>query len=151
MENLTLQREEALQFINDREIAIAGASRDPKKFGNIVFKTLQSKGMNVYPVNPNTDKLDQDVCYKKLEDIPDHVKNLLIVLKPEETKKAVQEAINKGFKKIWIQNGSESTEAITMAKDAGITLISKKCILMYANPTGFHKFHMRISKLFGKY
>lgn len=151
MENLTLQREEALQFINDKEIAIAGASRDPKKFGNIVFKTLQSKGLSVYPVNPNTNKLGQDVCYKAIEDLPAHVKNLLIVLKPEETKKAVQEAIHKGFKKIWIQNGSESNEAVSLAKEAGITLISKKCILMYAQPTGFHKFHMRLNKLFGNY
>ncbi|NJK95610.1 MAG: hypothetical protein HC905_12530 [Bacteroidales bacterium] len=55
------------------------------------------------------------------------------------------------MKQIWIQQGSQNENAVKMAREAGITLITDKCILMYANPTGFHKFHMQLSKLFCKY
>ena len=151
MKNLKFLREEALQFITDKDIALAGTSRDPNKFGNIVFKTLKSKGLNVYPLNPNTDVIDGDTCYKTLADLPTNVKNLVVLLKPSETEKIVKEAIGKGITKVWIQQGSESVDAVETAKNAGITLITGKCILMYANPTGFHKFHMQLNKLFGKY
>ncbi len=151
MKKLAVLREEALQFINDKEIALAGVSRNPKKFGNIVFNTLKSKGLNIYPLNPNTENLEDVHCYKTLQDLPDNVKNLLILLKPDETEKVIREAIHKGITKIWIQQGSESVESINIGKQAGITVITGKCILMYANPTGFHKFHMQLNKLFGKY
>jgi predicted CoA-binding protein len=61
------------------------------------------------------------------------------------------EAISRGIKKVWIQQGSETAEVLKTARQAGITVISGKCILMYADPSGVHKFHRRINKLFGKY
>lgn len=151
MKNLRPERVEALEFINDKNIALAGASRNPKKFGNVVFKTLKLKGLQVYPLNPHTDKIDNDVCYKSLQDLPLDVKNLVVLLKPSQSGAIVKEAIERGIKKVWLQQGSESPEAVQLAKEAGIKLITGKCILMYANPSGFHKFHMQISKLFGKY
>lgn len=151
MKNFKMIREEALDFVKDGEIAVAGASRNPKKFGNIVLKTLKSKGLHVYPLNPNTDQIEGDTCYRNLKDLPANVKNLVVLLKPSQTEKIVREAISNGIKKVWIQQGSETAEAVKTAKEAGITLISGKCILMYADPSGVHKFHMRINKLFGKY
>jgi predicted CoA-binding protein len=151
MKNLKLVREEALQFVADKDIAIAGASRNPKKFGNVVYQTLKSKGLNVYPLNPNIDTLGSDVCYRSLQDLPANVKNLLVLLKPDETEKIIKDAIAKGITKVWIQQGSESAGAIKVAQEGGLNVITGKCILMYANPTGFHKFHMRMNKLFGKY
>lgn len=151
MENLKVLREEALKFVAEKDLALAGTSRDPKKFGNVVYKTLKSKGLNVYPLNPNTDTIDSDVCYKSLSDLPANVKNLVVLLKPAETEKIVEEAISRGITKIWIQQGSESPQAVKMAKDAGLNVITGKCILMYADPTGFHKFHRQLNKLFGKY
>jgi uncharacterized protein len=151
MKNTIAFREEAIRFLNSKEIALAGASRDPKKFGNVVMKTLQSKGFKIYPLNPNTDTIDNETCYKSVKDLPENVRNLLIVLQPSETEKVVQEAVDRGIKDIWIQQGSENENVLRIAREANVRLISGKCVLMYANPTGFHKFHMRINKIFGKY
>lgn len=151
MKNLKLLREEALQFVADKDIAVAGTSRNPKKFGNVVYQTLKSKGLNIYPLNPNVDAIGSDACYRSLQDLPANVKNLVVLLKPSETEKIIKDAIAKGIQKVWIQQGSESADAVKIAKDGGLSVITGKCILMYANPTGFHKFHMRMNKLFGKY
>jgi uncharacterized protein len=151
MNSLTLSRELAQAFLANKEMALAGASRDPKKFGNRLLNTLKSKGYHMYPINPNTDAIDEDTCYKSIAALPETVKNLLVALPPALAEKTIEQAIAKGISKIWIQQGSESKEAIQKGKDAGIQLITGKCILMYANPDGFHKFHMRINKFFGKY
>jgi predicted CoA-binding protein len=151
MSTLTFVRENAQKFLTIKELAVAGTSRDPKKFGNIVFETLKSKGFKVVPVNPNAETINNEPCIKTIAEIPDHVKNLLIVVKSSETELIVNQAIEKGISAIWIQQGSETKSAVQKAQNAGIMVISGKCILMYANPTGFHKFHMRINKFFGKY
>ena len=39
-------------FLSTHKIAIAGVSRDPKKFGYLVFQQLKEKGFEVYPINP---------------------------------------------------------------------------------------------------
>jgi len=39
-------------FLSSKKIAIAGVSRDSKKFGHTVFKELSLKGFDVYPINP---------------------------------------------------------------------------------------------------
>ena len=44
---------EIATFLNAGKYAVAGVSRNPKKFGHVVFKTLLKKGMDVLPVNPN--------------------------------------------------------------------------------------------------
>jgi len=41
------------EFLESKNLAIAGVSRDKKKFGYRVFEDLTSKGYNAYPINPN--------------------------------------------------------------------------------------------------
>ena len=39
-------------FMALKTLAVAGVSRNPNKFGTMVYKDLKSKGYTVYPVNP---------------------------------------------------------------------------------------------------
>lgn len=139
------------QFLTSKKIAIAGVSRDPKKFGNLLFLTLLNKGYEVYPINPNADDIEGHTCYHHVKELPEDVKFLLVATNKDDTELVVREAIEKGLKNIWIQNGCESDAAIKLAHDNKINLISSCCILMYAGPKGFHKFHMVLSKWIGKY
>jgi len=138
-------------FLNNKDMAIAGVSRDTKKFGYHVFKTLTDKGYNIIPVNPSADAIDGIFCIHAIHDIPSGINNLLIVTHKDKSKMVIQEAIEKGIKNIWIQNGCETEEAIQLATDNNINLVAKACILMYASPKGFHKFHQRLARLFGQY
>ena len=42
-------------FLGAEPIAMAGVSRNPKKFGFTAFRELKEKGMNIIPVNPHAD------------------------------------------------------------------------------------------------
>lgn len=138
-------------FLKCETIAIAGVSRNEKKFGFIVYKTLLKNGFNIYPINPKTTLINKKICYKTLSDINEKVDHLLIVSPKTQCLGLVNEAIEKGINNIWIQQGCDTSEAISTAKNAGINLISKKCILMFTDPKGIHKFHKTLSKLFGFY
>jgi uncharacterized protein len=140
------------KFLGSRKIAIAGASRNQKKFGGSVLTKLKNKGFEVYPVNPNADEIQGLKCYSSVDGVPDEVKHLLIVTPRKETAKIVKEAIRKRMEMIWIQQMSETPEAIRDIMEAGIPLIHKKCILMFVDPIiGPHQLHRFFVKLFGKY
>lgn len=138
-------------FLNNEPIAIAGVSRNPKKFGNIVFQTLKNKGFNVIPLNPSPGEIDGVSFVNSISSLNGNIQKLLIVTNKKDTMSVINEAISKGIKNIWIQNGCETEEAINLATSQNIHLISKACILMYSDPTGFHKFHQVIANFFGGY
>jgi hypothetical protein len=143
---------EIQKFLEPQKFAVAGASRNPKKFGGAVFKELKEKGFDLYPVNPNASEIQGVKCYNSIDELPDEVEHLLIITSKQETLGIAGAAIKKGVKMIWIQQKSETPEAVKAIQDAGIPLIHKKCIMMFADPVkGFHGFHRFLVKTFGQY
>ncbi len=138
-------------FLNDKTLAIVGVSRNTKKFGHLVYKTLLENGYDLYPVNPNAEESDDIHWFRSIYNVPDYVKNILIITHKRYTLGVLKEAIEKGIKNIWIQQMSETPESIAFAIEYKVNLVSKQCIMMYANPKGIHKFHGNLMKFFGKY
>jgi len=138
------------RFLAAGKYAVAGVSRDPKKFGNVVFKTLLKKGMDVVPINPNADKIDGIRCYKSINEIPADVRGIIFTTPPEETPGVAREALARGIKDFWIQQGAESKEIITELEKEDVNLIYKECILMFWKPDGVHSFHRFLKKIFGR-
>ena len=86
-----------------------------------------------------------------MTDLPASAINLYVVTPKVKTAQIIKEAIAKGIKNIWIQQHSDSAEALELAKENGINLIYGECIIMFISPKqNFHKFHMFIKKLFGR-
>jgi len=138
------------EFLQTKDIVIAGVSRNPKKFGYTVFKLFRHKGFNVFPINPEAEEIDGVACFKSINDIPAKGKNLLIVTPQNATEDVMKNAITKGYERIWIQQKSETPIALKMAKDNNIKLIKDRCVFMFLEPEGGHAFHRFVFKLFGK-
>jgi len=139
-------------FLEPKKLAIAGVSRNEKKFGSHAYKELKKKGFDVVPINPYMDNLHGDPCYKDVKSLPDSYDRLLIITPKSEVEGIVKQAIEKGIKHIWMQQSSDTPEAIGLAKKNDVDLIYGKCIMMFGDPvTSIHKFHRGIAKLFGKY
>lgn len=138
-------------FLHEKKLAIAGVSRNKKKFGHILFKTAQEKGYQVIPINPHGGSIDGIQYVNSVLELPDDIHYLIIATHKRDTLRVIEEAISKGIRNIWIQNGCESAEAIKLAHENNINLVSKQCFLMYAWPKGVHKFHQTVSKWFGLY
>lgn len=145
------KKERINQFLAPKKIAIAGVSRNNKKFGYAIFNELRQKGFDICPVNPIADEIDGVKCYKSVSEIPAGYDKLIIVTPKTETDNMLKQAIDKGIKHVWVQQMSNTTETAMIAKDAGVELIDKECIFMFAEPvTSVHKFHRFLWKVFGQ-
>ncbi|RFT16580.1 MAG: CoA-binding domain [Candidatus Saccharicenans subterraneus] len=122
------------EFLNEKEIAVVGASRNPAKYGNIVFKKLKSAGYLVYPVNPRADLVDGQRAYPDLASLPETVRAAVVVVPPEISEKIAAQAVAAGFRYIWFQPGAESETAISLLEAAGISVIHGTCLLVRVSP-----------------
>jgi len=119
------------EFLNKTNIfAVAGASRDPKKYGHQVYKNLKEAGYEVYPVNPNTDKILGSKCYRDLGDLPTKPDVVDIVVPPRVTEEIVKTCKRLGITKVWMQPGSESETAIEFCIKNYIDVVYGVCVMI---------------------
>lgn len=138
------------EFIESQPIAVIGVSRNPKKFGYAAYKELRDKGMKIVPVNPTTDEIMGEKCYRNVAMLPPEIKGIIILTKKAQTASVVRDAKEKGIRQIWIQQMGDSTEAMKELEGSDINCITRECILMHYKANGIHKFHGAIRRLFGR-
>jgi hypothetical protein len=140
------------EFVSCKRLAIVGVSRDPNKFGNMIYKELKERGYQPFAVNPAVQEIGGEPCYPNLAALQGQVDGVVICIPPAKVPAVLQEAASIGLKHVWIQQGASSPEANQMGRDLGLTMVTDKCIMMYAEPvTSFHQFHRFFAKLFGQY
>ena len=137
-------------FLGEKKLVLAGASRKASKFGNAVFKEMSSKGYELLLIHPEAGTIDGVACYASLAELPSDVGGLINVVPPAQTEKLVREAHSVGIKKIWMQQGSDSSDAIQFCEEHEMEVVQGECILMFSQPRGLHKFHHWLWGLFGK-
>lgn len=139
-------------FTGQKKIAVAGVSRNPRKFGSGACRELKKRGYKVFPMHPELESFDGEMVYSKVSDLPPDVTALFICVSPSYSADLVQQAGEHGIRHVWIQQGARHDEAVSRGRDLGINLIHGRCILMFAEPvTGGHSFHRFLVRLFGKY
>lgn len=144
-------KESVDNFLNCKNLAVVGVSRKSSKFGNVIYKELKKKGFNVYGVNSNMENIEGDKCYKNLHELEGKVDGIVNVVSKDQTSDIAKEANEIGIKNFWMQQGSESDEAIKYCQENGINEIHKECILMFADPVNsIHGVHKWLWKILGK-
>ena len=139
------------EFLTQKKIAVVGVSRKKTKFGNAIYKELKQKGYNVFPVNPNMQSFEGDICYPDLFSLPEKIDAVVINVQPAQTDKVVREVKEAGIKKVWFQQGSQSESAIKYCEDNEIDYVSNECILMFTQPSAFiHRAHKWVWGVIGK-
>ena len=143
-------------FIQDKKVAVVGASQNQKKWGNMLLRELKKKGYTVYPVNPNATEIEGEKCFPTVKELPKEVRNVIIVLPSEITEQIVKECAQSGINRVWIHKGvggkgSKSTTAIEFCKANGIDVVYDLCPLMFIPPLGIHGIHLWIKKLIGTF
>jgi uncharacterized protein len=109
--------------------AVVGASSNPDKFGNIVFKRLLSAGKTVHPINPRLDSLGGHPCFDALADLPDVPDVVSIIVPPALGVSVVEQCAAIGVSHVWFQPGAESDAATARAQSLGLTVIHHDCVL----------------------
>lgn len=110
--------------MKNKKIAVIGVSSNPQKYGYKIFFDLIKNGYNAYGVNPKLNELNGIKIYPSLKNLPEQPDILILVIPPDVSKDVVKTAIEIGVKEIWFQPGSESKEAIELAKSNNIKTIT---------------------------
>ena len=139
------------EFLLQKKIAVVGVSRKKTKFGNAIYKELKQKGYQVFPINPNMQTFEGDPCYPDLLSLPEKVDAVVINVPPAQTEKVVREAKEAEINKVWLQQGSQSKDAIKFCEENGIDYVTNECILMFVQPSAFiHRAHKWVWGVLGK-
>lgn len=140
-----------VDFVACKRIAVVGVSRSGKKFGNTIVTELKDRGYQVSVVHPEASEIAGEPCQPSLAAVRGQAESVLICVSPKQAAKVLREAVDAGFQKIWIQQGADSPEVQAAARELGITPITGKCILMYAQPVrSFHSWHRAFARLTGQ-
>ncbi|TYQ17033.1 UNVERIFIED_CONTAM: hypothetical protein Cloal_3634 [Acetivibrio alkalicellulosi] len=109
--------------------AVVGATENPEKYGNSIFKKLKLKGYKVYPISPNYEMINGDKCYKNLSSLPEKPEVINMVVSPKIGKGIIEEAAKLGIDNIWLQPGTHNTEIMNLINEKGLNAV-KACILV---------------------
>jgi hypothetical protein len=128
--------EAAAAFLASKRVAVTGVSRTPKTHGsNNVYRRLRERGYQVFAVNPNTDQVEGDLCYRDLASIPGGVQAVVIGTRPEIDEDTMRECAELGIKHVWMHRGpgagSVSATATGYGRQHDITVIDGGCPLMF--------------------
>jgi len=147
-----MKSESIKSFLELKNIAVSGVSSKGNGFGVAVFNHLKDNDYTVFGVNKNGGFSNSIKLYNSLSAVEHKIDGIVTVVPPAETEIIVQEAKELGIKNIWMQQGSESKNAINFCKDNGINVVHNECIMMFVEPVkSIHSFHRWINKLVGKY
>lgn len=147
MKSLSIQT-----FLKLKNIAVVGVSRSAKGFGVAVYNHLKANDYTVFAVNRKGGFSANTKLYESLFKIEHQIDGIVTIVPPGETEIIVQQAKDLGINNIWMQQGSDSKNALEFCELNKINYVANECILMFAEPvTSIHKIHRWVNKITGKY
>jgi predicted CoA-binding protein len=149
-------REAISDFLAQKRIAVAGASRNPRGFGTVILKDLRKRGFDAVPVNPQASEIAGQRCYARVQDIQPPVDGVLVMTKPEAAGAVVDDCISAGVRRVWLYGvtgkGAASPVVVEKCRQSGISVVPGFCIYMFLPKTEwFHRMHGAVLKIMGKY
>jgi predicted CoA-binding protein len=113
---------------NCQRIALFGAFPKADRPSHHIMRFLIEKGYEVIPIRSGVKKILNQRCYPSVRDVAGDIDLALIFRRSEEVPPIVAEAMARGAKAVWMQEGIISPEAFTQAVQAGLRAVMDRCI-----------------------
>jgi predicted CoA-binding protein len=127
---MALEKDLTRLLAEARTIAVVGCSPKPDRDSHRVAAYLVSAGYRVIPVNPVADEILGLRVYPDLASIPSEVViDIVDVFRStEHVPGVVDAALARGAGALWLQLGCGHPESERRAADAGLQVVSNRCI-----------------------
>ncbi len=109
--------------------AVVGATENPEKFGNRIYRRLKQRCYEVYAVNPMYDIVDGDPCYGSLSELPKVPEVIDMVVSPKRAIPVLEEAAKLGVRYIWFQPHTYDDEVLRITEQLGLEYVLD-CVLV---------------------
>lgn len=107
----------------DSSVAVIGASRDRRKYGNKAVRAYIESDFKVFPVNPTEATIEGLKAYPTLDAIAEPVDFVSLYVPPAVGLKLLPAIAGKAPRELWINPGAESDELIEAAADLHLRAI----------------------------
>lgn len=117
-------------LMSTRRIAMVGASSNPTRPSNDVFRYLIEAGYDVVPVSPTETEVEGVQAYPTLAEAIEATGPFDIVdvfRRAEFCPDHAREAVAAGARCLWLQLGIVSEEAAMIASAAGLAVVMDRC------------------------
>lgn len=113
-----------------KTIAVVGLSDKPDRPSYGVSEYMKAQGYRIIPVNPAAETILGETSYSSVAAIPaaENVEIVNIFRKPDAVPAIVDEAIARGAKVVWMQDGIVHNAAADKARAAGLKVVMSKCL-----------------------
>ena len=113
-----------------RTIAVVGASANPARASNFVLTYLASSSADyeIWPITPRGGEILGMQTYPSLADLPAAPDIVDVFRRADQLPGVAREAVEAGAKAFWMQLGLHSDEAAQIADDAGLDVVSNRCV-----------------------
>lgn len=115
-------------YEDTKTIAIVGLSSNPQRDSNGIGRYLKSKGYRIIPVNPKEEEVLGEKAYPSVTDVPEPVDVVDVFRRAEETPEIARQAVEKGAKVLWLQEGIVNDEARRIAEEGGLQAVMGICM-----------------------
>jgi uncharacterized protein len=112
-----------------KTLAVVGLSSKLTRPSHGVAAYMQKHGYRIIPVNPHEESVLGEKAYATVDQVPGAVDVVVIFRRPEHVPQAVEEAIRKGAKVVWMQEGVVNEDAARRAREAGLEVVQDRCML----------------------
>jgi predicted CoA-binding protein len=140
-------------FLDNNNVAVAGASNKRDNFGLSILKELSRMGYQVHPVNPRCEEIEDIPCVPTVKELPSQVENVILAVPSKLTEEIVRQCVGTHIKRVWMikgmGNGAYSEQAHQVCRENNIEVVYGFCPMMFFGK-GFHKFHFWMRRNLGR-
>ncbi|MBM3764219.1 MAG: CoA-binding protein [Acidobacteria bacterium] len=114
---------------SSRTIAVVGLSGKRLRPSHGVSAYMQRQGYRIVPVNPAETEVLGEKAFGTLGEVPESIDMVNVFRTSDAVPGIVDEAIAKGARYLWLQEGVVHDAAAEKARAAGIKVVMDRCVL----------------------
>ncbi len=103
-----------------RVVAVVGASRNRRKFGNKAVRAFLHRGYDVIPINPGEKEIEGLVAYASVLDVPRPIEMATVYVQPAVGARVMAEIAEKGIGEVWLNPGADESTVVARARELGL-------------------------------
>jgi len=103
-----------------RVVAVVGASRDRRKFGNKAVRAFLHRGYEVVPINPKGGIIEGIPSFASVLDVPRSIDVATVYLQPAIGERVIDEIARKGIEEVWLNPGADGGQVVARARALGL-------------------------------
>lgn len=101
-------------------IAVVGASRDRRKFGNKALRAFRQQGYTVVPINPNEVEIEGERTYPTVLAYPGPIDEATMYLPQEAALTVLDDLAAKRVEQVWLNPGADAPAVVERARALGL-------------------------------